>query len=217
MTDFNKLIENYVKKKDYPKKLGRYYPSEIGYCLRKTWYSHTDPRPVDSQLSKIFEAGNMIHEFIEKVISSEKNPQIDLLGAEIPIKLLHKDFLISGRIDSLILVKIENKKVLVEVKSCKNLPENYKEEHEAQLQFYLYSLGIKDGLLLYVQKHNLDTVSFEIEADKEKALEILKRFELLHKNLKDKELPEAEARHDEEKIWLCEKCPWKGECWARND
>ena len=217
MVDFNKLIDTHLARATSKKNIGRYYPSEIGTCLRKTWYSYKDPQPTDTQLIRIFEAGNILHEFIEEVLESEKNPEVELLGTEIPIKIKYKDFTISGRIDNLILVKIENKEVLIEVKSCKYLPNEFRKEHEAQLQFYMQALGVHQGILLYIKKDNLETKEFEIHYDEKKADGILKRFEALNKALKENKIPEAEARHDEEKIWLCERCPWKEECWARKD
>ena len=217
MVDFDKLIDTHLARATSKKSIGRYYPSEIGTCLRKTWYSYTKPKATDTKMLRIFEAGNKLHEFIEEVLESEKNPEVELLEKELPLRLEYKDFLISGRIDNLILVRIENKEFLVEVKSCKYLPKEFRKEHESQLQFYMHALGIHDGILLYVQKDNLETVAFEIQYDKEKAQQILKRFEALNKALKENEIPEAEARHDEEKIWLCERCQWKEECWKRED
>ena len=217
MIDFNKLIDTHLARATSKKNIGRYYPSEIGTCLRKTWYSYKDPQPTDTQLIRIFEAGNILHEFIEEVLESEKNPEVELLGTEIPIKIEYKDFTISGRIDNLILVKIDNKEVLIEVKSCKYLPNEFRKEHESQLQFYMHSLGVHQGILLYIKKDDLETNEFEIQYNTEKAEALLKRFEALNKSLKENKIPEAEARHDEEKIWLCERCQWKEECWKRED
>ena len=217
MVDFNELIDTYLARRMSRKTQGRYYPSEIGSCLRKTWYSYKQPKATETALIRIFEAGNMLHEFIEEVLKSEKNPNVELLGTEIPIKLYHKDFLISGRIDNLILVKIENKKFLVEVKSCKFLPKEFRKEHETQLQLYMHALEVSDGIILYIQKDNLQTKSFEIKHTPEKASQILERFESIHDSLTKNQIPEAEAKHDENKVWLCNNCPWKEECWSRND
>ena len=217
MVDFNKLIDSHLSRGHSYKKIGRYYPSEIGGCLRKTWYSYKDPKPIDTSLIRIFEAGNMLHEFVAEVIKSEKNPEIELLQTEMPVKLEHRDFLISGRIDNLILVKIENKKVLVEVKSCKYLPRELKKEHEMQLQLYMHASKVYDGILLYVQKDNLQTKWFNISYNKEKITKILERFQSLHLSLTENKIPEAEAKHDEEMAWLCDRCPWQEKCWARDN
>ena len=217
MVDFNKLIDNHLARETYPKKIGRYYPSEIGSCLRKTWYSYKQPKPTDTALIRIFEAGNLLHEFIEDVIKSEKNPEVELLQREVPVKVKTKDFIISGRIDNLMLAKIENKVFLVEVKSCKYLPKELRKEHEMQLQLYLKAAEVPDGMLLYIQKDNLETKWFDVSYDEDKAEKILKRFNLLHKYLIKENLPEAEAKHDEDKKWMCDKCPWQEECFARED
>lgn len=217
MVDFNKLIDSHLARNFSYKKQGRYYPSEIGGCLRKTWYSYKKPKPTDVDLIKIFEAGNMLHGFIEEVIKSEKNPEIELLHSEVPFKLEQPGFVISGRIDDLILVKIENKQVLVEVKSCKYLPNESKKEHESQLQIYMHSTKVYNGILLYVQKDNLQTRWFEISYDAEKMKEILHRFNNLHLSLTNDKIPEAEAKHNPDMSWLCDKCSWKEECWARDD
>ena len=215
--DFNELINNYLFQEKRAKTIGRYYPSEIGGCLRKTWFSYKMPKETDKDLLRIFEAGNNLHELVSKIFESEKNPHIELIETELPFKQDEGDFTISGRIDNLILVKIENKEVLIEVKSCKYLPNEFRKEHESQLQFYMHSLGVHQGILLYIKKDDLETKEFEISYDKEKAETLLKRFEALNKALKENKIPEAEARHDEDKIWLCERCPWKEECWQRED
>ena len=62
--DFNKLIDSHLTKESYPKKIGRYYPSEIGGCLRKTWFSYKIPKQPEPELLRFFQAGNMLHEFI---------------------------------------------------------------------------------------------------------------------------------------------------------
>ncbi len=217
MIDFNKLIDNYLAKETSHKQIGKYYPSEIGGCLRKTWYSYKEPKPTETKLIRIFQVGDMLHEFIEEVILSEKNPEVELLEEEFPIKIQEKNFTISGRIDSIILAKIENKQILIEVKSCKYLPKEFKKEHELQLQLYMYATSVHDGILLYAQKDNLQTKWFSISYDEEKIKEILERFSLLHFSLTKEKIPEAEAKHNEEKIWMCDNCQWKTECWARDD
>lgn len=217
MIDFNKLIDSHLERERHPKKIGRYYPSEIGSCIRKTWYSYKQPKPTDTSLVRIFEAGNMLHDFIDEVIRSEKNPEVKLLESEMPIKLEQEDFVISGRIDNLILIKLKDKKVLVEVKSCKFLPKDFKKEHEMQLQLYMSATDVHDGMILYIQKDNLQAIWFNIEYDKDKAEKILERFQFLHDSLKQDNIPEAEAKHDSDKDWMCDNCPWKKECWERED
>lgn len=217
MIDFNKLIDNYLAREYKPKSIGRYYPSEIAGCMRKTYFSYKNPKPIDTKLNRIFEAGNMLHEFVTEVIRSEKNnKEIQLIKSELPVEIKEKEFIISGRIDNLVLVKIcennECKQVLVEVKSAKFLPKEHRKEHETQLQLYMKALGVKEGIILYIQKDNLQVKSFDIKFSKKEADRIIERFQELHKSLVSGKIPEAEAKLDEEKSWMCEYCQYKGEC-----
>jgi CRISPR-associated exonuclease Cas4 len=217
MVDFNKLIDSHLSRDICLKRIGRYYPSEIGNCLRKVWYSYNSPKKTDTALLRIFEAGNILHEFVADVIKSEKNPEIELLQTEMPIQLKLDNFLISGRIDNLILVKIENKKVLVEVKSCKFLPKELRKEHKSQLQLYMEATGVHDGIVLYVQKDNLQTIWFEVRYNQEEIKKILERFNKLHDSLTESKMPEAEAKNNPDMQWLCKNCPWKEDCWELED
>lgn len=216
MIDFNKLIDNYIVREYKPKTIGRYYPSEVGGCLRKTWFSYKNPKAMDSETLRIFEAGNMLHEFVADVIRSEKNPEVELVKSEMPIKIETEKFTISGRIDNLVLVKMNNKEVLVEVKSIKFLPKAHRAEHEMQLQLYMMATGICDGIILYVQKDNLQTASFPIIYSKEKSDKIIARFDILHESLTSGEMPDAEAKNDPEKSWMCDYCNWRDECDGRD-
>ncbi|MEM2932845.1 MAG: Dna2/Cas4 domain-containing protein [Candidatus Pacearchaeota archaeon] len=216
MIDFDKLIDNHLAKEFRPKIIGRYYPSEIANCLRKTWFSYKIPKPLDTKVIKIFQIGNMLHEFVTNVLKNEKNKEIEFVKSEIPIEVKIDDFIIAGRVDNLVLVKLNEinqvRYVLVEVKSTKVLPEKHKKEHEAQLQFYMQVLGITKGIILYIQKDNLETRAFNIDYNKELAEIILERFRELHRCLLFNKLPRAEAKQDKEKQWMCSFCAWKEEC-----
>ena len=104
------------------------------------------------------------------------------------------------------------RQVLVEVKSTKFLPKEHRKEHETQLQLYMKAIGINEGIILYIQKDNLETKSFDIKYNKKKADKIIERFMQLHKSLTTGKMPEAEAKLDEDKRWMCGYCAWKREC-----
>jgi hypothetical protein len=212
MIDFNELVDNYLKKEPKPKEIGKYYPSEVGGCIRKIWFSYKKPKQKDKDTLKIFEAGNRMHDFISEVIKSEKNPHVELVEKEMPFKLPFDDFIISGRIDDLILLKIDNKEYLVEVKSTKYLPKEPNKAHISQLQFYMHARKIENGILLYIQKDNLQTKWFDITYDKAQAEEIIERFKKLHSSLVKNEIPEAEAKQGGETLWMCDYCEYKDEC-----
>jgi len=219
MINFDEMIDNHLKRESRAKTIGRYYPSEVGTCMRKVWFSYKKPKDTDPATLKIFHAGNILHDFVTDVLKSEKNNDIELVGTEVPFKVEIEDFLISGRIDNMILIKDKNEKVVVEVKSTKDVG-RVKEPHQSyvtQLQLYLHSLEIKKGVLLYVQKDNLKSKSFNVEYSEVEAKRILARFKKLHHHLKNDIVPDAEAKKYPELSWLCRYCDYREECREHGD
>ncbi|MCD6367760.1 MAG: Dna2/Cas4 domain-containing protein [Candidatus Aenigmarchaeota archaeon] len=213
MINFDELINSYLSRDFRPKEVGRYYPSEIGNCLRKVWYSYKYPKDVEPKLLKIFEVGNILHNFVVDVLESEKNPDVKLIESELPVKIKEKNFIISGRIDDVIVVESLEKKFLVEVKSCKFLPmEGPQDHHVMQLNLYMHASGIHDGILLYIQKDDLESRVFNIEYDEALAEKTLKRFEDLHRYLTNDEIPPPEAKMNPDMSWMCKFCDYKDRC-----
>ena len=86
MIDFDKLIDEHLKKEARPKGVGKYYPSSAGTCMRKVWYGYKYTSELEPELLKIFEMGNIIHDFVVEVLKSEKTPEVELLESEFPFK-----------------------------------------------------------------------------------------------------------------------------------
>lgn len=214
MFDFNQMVTNHVERTSRPKSPGRYYPSEIGSCLRKVWYSYKYPQQIQPELLKIFEVGNMLHGFVVEVLKSEKNEEVQLLQSEFPLKIEAKDFTISGRVDDLILVKTSGKTIVIEVKSTKSLAyvNQANQAHEMQLQLYMHATGIHNGIILYIDKSNLQSKQFEIEYSEQQVKGILERFSQLHQLITSNLLPIDEAKKDINKQWLCRYCEYSQKC-----
>ena len=219
MVNFNMLIDNYLKREHRPKTPGRYYPSEIGGCLRKVWYSYKHPVETKPNLMKIFHMGNMLHDFVVDVLKSERNPHIELVQSEFPFKMNIDDFIISGRIDDIILVREDEEIVVVEVKSTKFVDSAREPliSHRIQLQLYMHAMQntdykVKRGLILYIEKNTLKCKTFEVVYDPGAAQLIEQRFKELHKNIKENKLPEPEAKQKSEIKWMCNYCDYKEMC-----
>jgi hypothetical protein len=214
MFDFNSMVDQHLKREHKPKGIGRYYPSEIGSCMRKTWYSYNFPKEVEPTLLRIFEMGNILHDFVVEVLSSEKTPEVELLHAELPVKMELEGFTVSGRVDNLLLIKRSGKQVLVEVKSTSNVDyvKGPQISHIRQLQFYMLATNVHSGALLYVDKRNLKSKVFDVLFSQEEADEVLERFKRLHSSLKKEKIPSAEAREDERIKWMCKFCEHKEKC-----
>lgn len=214
MLNIDEMIDNFLSREFRPKKIARYYPSEIGNCLRKIWYSYKFPLETKPNLLRIFALGNILHDFVVKVFQSEKNPHVELLKYEFPLHVDLGDFVISGKVDDLLLIRESGKNILVEVKSCKNIeyvksPQNH---HIMQLQFYMFATGVHDGVLLYVDKTTLLTRMFGFRFDENLSKKIIARFKKLHAYLTEDAIPEPEARQVENLGWMCKYCEYKERC-----
>ncbi|MBI2005139.1 MAG: PD-(D/E)XK nuclease family protein [Candidatus Aenigmarchaeota archaeon] len=179
------------------------------------WYSYKYPLEVEPDRLKVFEIGNILHEFIIQVFKSEKNADlIKFLNSELPFKLEQKDFVISGRLDDIVVATEDSRKIIIEVKSIKDV--RYAKEpnknHVMQLLFYMHATGIKNGIILYVDKTNLKTKAFEIPYDEKHSMDILKRFSSLHELLKKDVLPIDEAKQSKETVWMCNMCEYRAKC-----
>ncbi len=212
--DFNELIDNYLKRELKIRIIGKYYPSEVGSCLRKNWYSFRIPKETDKETLKVFEAGKMIHQFIADSIKSEKNPEVELIETETPFVLDIDNFTVSGRVDDIILVKIKNKKFLIEVKSTSSLKfiNEPNESHILQLNLYLNAFKIDNGIILYIEKNTLKCKWFFINQDKDVFNLAISRFKELHNSLTKSKIPEPEARIKKE-LWQCKNCIYREECY----
>ena len=215
MIDFNKMTDNFLKREKREKKIGRYYPSEIGSCIRKVWYSYKFPIEFEPKLIKIFELGNILHGFVTNVLKSEKTTDVKLIKTEFPFKEIIDDFIISGRIDNLIMIKSNNKKILIEVKSTGNIAyiNEAKSDNISQLQLYMHYLKIKNGLLLYVNKNDLMSKVFNVNYDEKEAQKIINRFRALDKMLKNDIVPKPEARENKKTLWVCNFCEYNKKCY----
>jgi len=214
MINFDEMIDNYLFREFRPKTVGRYYPSEIGSCLRKMWYSYKVPREVEPEVKRIFEVGNIVHGFVVDVLKSEKNPHVELLKSEEPFQMKVDDFIVSGRIDDIILVKQNNEKILVEAKSTKSV-EYVREPSPAyvmQLQLYMHHTEVHKGIILYIEKSNLKSKIFNVDYNERVANDALERFRKIDNCLKQDIIPFAESKHRAGWGWMCGYCQYKDEC-----
>ena len=206
------LKEQLAARPKKTREVGRYYPSEAGNCVRRSHYSLFEPEEPSPDLLLIFEMGNVIHEFVSNVLSRSK--KVALVGSEERIRIDRDGYFISGRIDDAVVVNASGEKLIIEVKSCKDL--SYVVEpsraYRLQLQLYLHALNVRRGFLLYVEKSTLKSKCFEIVRDEAQIREAFERFDLLHESIRKRLLPPAEARLAAGDRWQCDFCPYERQC-----
>jgi hypothetical protein len=228
MIDFDKIIKDYVKAKQEENKkemvIGRYSASMLGSCMRKTYYSYLYPVDFDTEKLRIFEMGNVIHEFVVNLLGNTPHAELTATEKELAIVDTIGDLMISGRLDDMIIVKTidasgneVSEKVIIEVKSARSLEyfDSPKEPHMMQLMIYMKNMsyyGIKKGVLLYVDKNSLKTRSFETGFREDIYNKAIERARTIHQHLLARNPPIAEGKVNKGQEFECHYCEHRKRC-----
>jgi hypothetical protein len=183
-------------------------------CPRKAYLDITDYKPFSLETMRVLETGNILEKYWIKLL--KQDPEIALLGTQIPAQYQFADFRIHGRADAIAQHK-KGELRLHEVKSIKSF--NYlstpQKEHVEQLQFYLNILGVEVGQIDYIDKAALfgggDSVfsvdaSFRIYRDKDFFTDLILRANDLYRAIRERKIPEIRRG------WICDYCLHKQEC-----
>jgi CRISPR/Cas system-associated exonuclease Cas4 (RecB family) len=188
---------------------GAYYPSSIGSCLRKQFYQYTIEEKADPERLAVFATGKGVHAAVAEAL--RKSGLVTVDAEEYPVELKISDEVkLSGRVDVL-LVELDGKKVVVEVKSTSKLPDSPHENHYLQLQTYLHSMGLEKGFLLYWDKRTGGLKAFKASREASALQKIGERAIILHEHLKAGKAPFKEAVM-ENRYWECDFCDYYSIC-----
>jgi hypothetical protein len=207
--DYAKVLAEYLNrggKKERNK--NTIHASEIGYCLRKTYFQILRPKPIETELMGIFELGTILHEKMTQIlqyVAAKEGSGIKSIESEQRIILYfpEDDFRISGFYDDLVTLN-NGKRILIEKKSIKNFTafnydNNPKPEHVMQISLYAKALMPDVTQIVYISKENLAIKTFEIIPSIEIVKAAVERAKLLNKCLIKGILPPKETG------WACEK------------
>ncbi len=215
--DVGAIIDSYLEEeKERPKRTGAYFPSEIGACIRRSYYSYLYPQPTAPSALRIFALGNELHAFIAEALKASE--EFSRVEDEKPIRIDYADeetnFSIFGRIDDYVVTKKDNKTILIEAKSVGdvNKVNEPEKKHVMQLMLYLKAEAADYGLLVYADKKNLQIRQFKVSFSEQAYAKIIERFKDLDFHLKNKKLPPAEYYFNEELVWQCKYCPYYDRC-----
>ena len=212
MIDFDKIIDDYLLKEDKERTIGEYYCSELSNCYRQIWFKFKNPKPVDAATRRIFERGNVMHEFVRNVLA--RHPDTKVIQSEQSMRIPDTEtgLVIAGRFDNLIEMK-QGESVLVEVKSTKSLDYLTKPypHHVMQIMPYLLIRKNMKGVILYID-NNLQIKTFEVAFDWDIFRQVILRARVIHKHLIENTIPPAECKTIEDKKWSCGYCNYAKEC-----
>jgi CRISPR/Cas system-associated exonuclease Cas4 (RecB family) len=191
------------------RELGKYFPSALGSCLRKQYYSFYYPSAPSSAKLIIFSIGDGVHEIAAEAL--RRSGMLKVEAVELPVKLeAGAGVFLSGRIDVL-TAEVDNEKVIVEMKSASNIPEKPYISHIIQLQTYLHTTGLEYGVLTYIDKTSGEIKSFDVVKDATWLHTIKVRVMNLHMAVKTRAPPTREA-YLKQKYWECGDCEYQTIC-----
>lgn len=207
------IVNEYITKEDKERKIGVYYPSELGFCIRRNFYLYKNPKPIDVETKRVFAIGNIFHEFIANAL---KNKGFKLHEVERSFSIVDSDndLVVSGRLDHLIVVDNETEPFILEVKTTKSIRSlrEAKYEHVMQVMPYMRANNVNKTLFVYIEKESLAIKSFWVEYDNDKFKELMTRAKRLHNCLTNNVFPPAESKEDMSKGWMCLYCTYKNMC-----
>ena len=133
MYSIKEILEEDLEKGRSKKKnvIGRYYPSMLGGCIRKLWYSYKVPKEFALDTLKIFAVGNTMHERIQDIVK-KNTPLVPEYHMELKVD---DEITVSGYVD----LYDKEKKEVYELKTIKSLHYASKpsKHHLIQLMFYM--------------------------------------------------------------------------------
>jgi CRISPR/Cas system-associated exonuclease Cas4 (RecB family) len=197
-----------------------WYSSEIGYCPRKAFFARAgmQGKEKDARTLRVFELGKIHESFLlDKVRAGQEVNGLKVIEAKREVECNNDKLKVHARADLVATVEAEGERwqEVVECKSQSSRSFTYmlskkqgaSEHHIAQLWFYLYSLNIEKGQLIYSSKDDLREAQFPVNLSNEKvAEEVLGKINFLNQNWEDKKLPEAKEN------WLCKYCDYAEVC-----
>lgn len=203
------LIDKFYSDRQKDRDQNHFYITDAGKCPRAIFFKFKKaPREeIEARVLRMFDHGDYIHQLIMKPLFAVK--EIRVVASEINIP---PQELISGRADAIIS---DGKDLYVlDIKSLNSLVFNKmttaKPENEDQIQLYMHYFKIPKGILLYVDKDQLELKEFLIHYNKERAEELLADLANLKEKIDSDIVPQRIAGYPDD--WQCQYCQFREIC-----
>ena len=108
------------------------------------------------------------------------------------------------------VLRTEQGRLLLEIKSISRLPSKPLSHHVLQIQPYLLALNLPEGLLVYLEKKRLKWRIFTVKYEPKLMERLLDRAHRLHQALISGEAPKPEPS------WECRYCEFRERCKSKS-
>jgi len=206
------IIDKYYLDSNKSWEQTHFYISQAGKCPRSIFFKFkkVPEKPLEANLLRMFDHGNHMHQLIMSALLSTRDVHVVASEVKIPPQEL-----ISGRADA--VLSDGNQLYVLDIKSMDSTTFDAmiepKLENVQQIQLYLYYFKISKGILLYVNKDNLQLKEYIFDYDPEEAQRLIKGMTLLRTQIDTDIVPkriDAYPNNGE-----CKYCQYKSVCDTR--
>jgi CRISPR/Cas system-associated exonuclease Cas4 (RecB family) len=205
------ILDKYCLDREKGKKREQttFYLSEAGKCGRSIFFKFkkAPAKEKEAHFLRLFEHGEHMHQLIMNALVSTRDIHVVASEVDIPPQQL-----VRGRADAI----LSDKKQLyvLDIKSMNSMVFRSmleaKPENIDQLQLYLHYFEIPKGILLYVNKDNLDLKEYIFDYDKNRAEFLLEGLSNLREKIDSNILPKRIQGYPDD--WQCRFCGYKEIC-----
>jgi len=207
------LIDQFYLDRQRDREQHHFYITDAGKCSRALFFKFKNvPREeMKANILRLFDHGDHMHQLIMKPLLSIRNLHVVASEVNIPPQEI-----ISGRSDAILS---DGKSMYVlDIKSMNSMIfdklAEAKEENINQLQLYLHYFKIPKGILLYVNKNNLELKEFVIDYNRKRAMALINSLNEIKKKIDSDIMPGRLPDYPEN--WQCRYCQFKDVCSAAN-
>jgi len=211
-----KSIQDIIDEALVPKpriRSGKWNPSSFGYCFRSQFWNRKDEpksNPPDKRSMRVFEAGKMFHNFVQKLIVEQEDCQVEVDIESDDIK----GFADIVRTNEVVEMKSVHSKSFwwLTKKNCDIKAEKY--SNWLQVMYYTRELKKDFGRLVFISKDDLAIQEYVQPLDDYWLSEIENELIALRALWDINELPIAAPRCDKSKkgYWHCNYCSFLDLC-----
>lgn len=158
-----KLEDDSEKIKRASEPLECFHASSVGYCERQIFLTKLSAKMFDNQIKGSMAIGTLIHHYIQSFPEILEHCEVE---HDIILSVPNSQAYIKGRTD----IMLKNGQYVWDIKSIKTLAyvlETPMREHVEQLNIYMAGANAQAGQLIYVQKSDMQTVTFNLVFDQE--------------------------------------------------
>jgi len=205
----HEIIDKYYLDKQEDRKQTHFYISQAGKCPRHIFFKfkNVPEKELEAHILRLFDHGDHMHQLIMSALLSTRD--IHVVASEVKIP---PQELISGRADA--VISDGNQLYVLDIKSMNSMVfkamKEPKPENIQQIQLYLYYFKIPKGILLYVNKDNLQLKEYIFDYDPLEAKKLIENMNLLKNQIDGDVIPKRLDAYPGD--WQCRYCQYKSVC-----